>query len=161
MGAKDVLKPYVGSISKAPYLEYQVTVTDTDTLQVAIGILPTQDVNPQRGLRLAVSVDDARPVKLDARRGLVDTFGEYTPQNLKRSKVLKPLPPLNRSLYLCAAGKPMRNEVFDDIRWLDTTFAVDPSKRHHQIRIYLVDPEIVLEKIIVTPDSGAPSNFGK
>lgn len=161
MGAKDVLKPCEGSIGKAPYLEYQVTVTDTDTLQVAIGILPTQDVKPKRGLRLAVSVNDARPVMLDARRGLVDTFGEYTLQNLKRSKVLRPLPPLNRSLYLCAAGKPMRNEVFDDIRWLNTKFAVNPLVRRHIIRVYLIDPEIVLEKIIVNPDNNAPSYFGK
>lgn len=161
MGAKDVARPFGGNIDKAPYLEYQVGVTDTDSLQVAIGILPTQDVNPQRGLRLAVSVDNAKPVMIDARRGLVDTFGEYTPQNLRRSKVLKPLPPLNHSLYLCAVGKPMRNEVFDDIRWLDASFPVDPTRKRHLIRIYLVDPEIVLEKIIVNPDNMAPSYFGK
>ena len=77
-------------------LKYEVELTDEG--HVAIGILPTQDILPARGLRLGVQIDGLPMQVIDARRGLVDTFMEYTPQNLSVSKVLKPLPPRTISL---------------------------------------------------------------
>ena len=62
-------------------------------------------------------------------RGLCRQFKEYTPEHLKNSKVLKPLPPLNRNLYLTVCAKPMRNEIFDNIRWLDASFAVNKDRK--------------------------------
>lgn len=118
-------------------------------------------LNPRRGLRVAVSVDGGEPRVIDARRGLVDTFDEYSPKHLKLSHALKPLPPHNRDLYLTGGGKHMRNEVFDNIRWLDDTFDVDGSSGRHIVRVYLVDPEIVLERVIVNPDNDRPSYFGR
>lgn len=161
MGARDVTRPFDGNWAACPYLEYEVETGDTTRLQVALGILPTQDVNPRRGLRVAVSVDGGEPCVIDARRGLVDTFDEYSPKHLKLSHALKPLPPHNRCLYLTGGGKHMRNEVFDNIRWLDDTFDVDGSSGRHIVRVYLVDPEIVLERLIVNPDNDRPSYFGR
>ncbi len=161
MGARDVTRPFDGNWAACPYLEYEVETGDTTRLQVALGILPTQDVNPRRGLRVAVSVDGGEPRVIDARRGLVDTFDEYSPKHLKLSHALKPLPPHNRDLYLTGGGKHMRNEVFDNIRWLDDTFDVDGSSGRHIVRVYLVDPEIVLERLIVNPDNDRPSYFGR
>ena len=141
-------------------LEYDVE-TDGGTSTFAIGILPTQDIYPARGLRIGVQVNDEPLQVLDARRGLVDEFQEYTPQNLAVSKVLKPLPPRSRlSLSGFVNGKqlPRRNEIFDNLRWLDTSFNL--PKGRHTLKIVMVDPEVVVEQIVVNPDNSNYSYFG-
>lgn len=128
---------------------------------VAIGILPTQDILPARGLRLGVQLDNQPLQTLDARRGLVDTFLEYTPQNLAQSKVLKPLPPLSHlslSGFVDGQQLPRRDEVFDNIRWLEASFKTTPGK--HTLKLIMIDPEIVIEQIVVNPDNNRYSYFG-
>ena len=140
-------------------LEYDITLTDAG--KVAIAILPTQDILPERGLRLGVQVDDLPMQVLDARRGLVDTFAEYTPQNLSVSQVLRPLPPRSRlSLSGFVGGRqlPRRDEVFDNVRWLDATFPVTAGQ--HRLKVVMIDPEVVVEQIVVNPDDGRYSYFG-
>ena len=131
-------------------------------LSIAIGILPTQDVYPARGLRLGVQIDDQPMQTIDARQGLHDEFGEYTPQNLAQSKVLKPLPPHNNLLLSgWKDGRRMlrRDEVFDNIRWLEVNFGnVTPGK--HKLKLIMIDPEIVVESIVVNPDNNRYSYFG-
>jgi len=143
---------------KGATLEYEV---DLSTGQVAIGILPTQDIYPARGLRIGVQLDDQPMQILDARRGLVDTFSEYTKQNLAVSKVLKPLPSrsqLSLSGFVNGSQLPRRNEVFDNLRWLDVSFSTQPGK--HTLKIIMIDPEIVVEQIVVNPDNNSYSYFG-
>ena len=157
IGATDVMKEYPNG--DGPTLEYEVDLAEDG--MVAIGILPTQDIMPARGLRLGVQLDDQPVQTLDARRGLVDTFQEYTPQNLAQSNVLKPLPPQSRlSLSGFVNGHQLirRNEVFDNIRWLDVTFKTTPGK--HVLKLIMIDPEIVIEKIVVNPDDNHYSYFG-
>ena len=157
IGATDVMKEYPNG--DGPTLEYEVDLAEDG--MVAIGILPTQDIMPARGLRLGVQLDDQPVQTLDARRGLVDTFQEYTPQNLAQSNVLKPLPPQSRlSLSGFVNGHQLirRNEVFDNIRWLDVTFKTTPGK--HMLKLIMIDPEIVIEKIVVNPDDNHYSYFG-
>ena len=161
MGAKDVMTEYTDS--NGPVLEYSIeTKTQTaDGPTVAIGILPTQDILPARGLRLGVQIDDQPVQIIDARRGIVDTFSEYTRENLAVSKVLKPLPPRSRlSLSGSVNGRQLqrRDEVFDNLRWLDATFQVDPGK--HTLKLIMIDPEIVVEQIVVNPDNSRYSYFG-
>ena len=143
----------------APRLEYKMYLNQPDKATFCLGILPTQDVNPERGLRIAVSIDNGEPQILDARKGLVDTFTEYTPKNLANSKVLKPLPPLNRDIALVGVGKQRRNEVFDNIRWLDVQLDIN-TPGFHTLKVFMIDPEIVLERIVVNPDNNHPSYFG-
>lgn len=141
-------------------LEYDVE-TDGGTSTFAIGILPTQDIYPAHGLRIGVQVNDEPLQVLDARRGLVDEFQEYTPQNLAVSKGLKPLPPRSRlSLSGFVNGKqlPRRNEIFDNLRWLDTSFNL--PKGRHTLKIVMIDPEVVVEQIVVNPDNSNYSYFG-
>jgi len=141
-----------------PYLEYNVYLSEPGEQTVCIGIKPTQDINPARGLRIAAGIDESSPVILDARRGLVDTFNEYTPSNLANSPNLKALPAKNRSIKLVGNGN-RRTEVFDDLRWLDCKLDVtEPGI--HRLRIYMVDPEVVLEQITINPDNEHPSYFG-
>ncbi|MCF0198933.1 MAG: glycosyl hydrolase 115 family protein, partial [Bacteroidaceae bacterium] len=157
MGAKTVDFLLSGDNMRAT-LEYEV---DMQTKQIAVGILPTQDVNPARGLRLGVQIDDEPMQIIDARRGLVDTFGEYTKQNLAVSKVLKPLPPRSRlalSGFVNGRQLPRRDEVFDNLRWLDASFDVAPGR--HTLRLIMIAPEIVIEQIVVNPDNENYSYFG-
>ena len=139
-------------------LEYEI---DLKTDKVAIGILPTQDIRPERGLRLGVQIDNGPMKIIDARQGMVDTFGEYTPQNLAVSKVLKPLPAPNGLLlsgWYKGKRLPRRDEVFDNLRWLGIPLNVSPGK--HTLRIVMIDPEIVVEQIVVNPDNSHYSYFG-
>ena len=157
MGAKDVMKEYPNGDS--PALEYEIDITDEGC--VAIGILPTQDILPARGLRLGIQIDDQPMQVIDARRGLVDTFSEYTPQNLAVSKVLKPLPQRSRlslSGFVNGRQLPRRDEVFDNLRWLDTKFDVQSGK--HKLKLVMIDPEVVVEQIVVNPDNQRYSYFG-
>lgn len=147
------------SPGKGPYLEYKVFLAKSGKATVCLGILPTQDVYPQRGLRIAIGLDNQEPAVLDARKGLVDTFGEYNRNNLSKSKVLKPLPPVNRNILLTGAGQHRRSDVFDNLRWLDVELDVKEAGMH-TLKVYMVDPEIVLERIVVNPDNKHPSYFG-
>lgn len=159
MGLWPVTAPSAESIASAPCLEYQVYFSHAGKQTVCIGILPTQDVMPERGLRLAYGVDDVVPVTLDARQGFVDVFQEYTPANLKASPTLKPIPPRNNSLALLKGNRFCRNEVFDNLRWLVTEFDIaEPGL--HTFKLYMVDPEIVLEQLVFNPDNAHPSYFG-
>ena len=158
MGAADVMKEWPADGS-GPKLEYDVDLTEEG--KIAIGILPTQDILPARGLRLGVQIDDLPMQVIDARQGLHDEFQEYTPQNLAVSKVLKPLPQRSRlslSGFVNGRQLPRRDEVFDNIRWLDVTFKVTPGK--HTLKLVMIDPEIVVEQIVVNPDNSRYSYFG-
>ena len=163
MGSSNVMAQTSGAT-----LEYDVNLSPlllegVGKATIAIGILPTQDIYPARGLRLGVQIDDQPVQTIDARRGLVDTFLEYTPQNLKRSKLLKPLPPRSRlalSGFWNGRQLPRRDEVFDNLRWLDVTFSdITPGK--HTLKLVMIDPEIVVEQIVVNPDNNRYSYFGR
>lgn len=158
MGIDNVTASSISDPSTGPVLEYDIYTDKNDSLTIAIGILPTQDINPARGLRLGVQIDNDDVKILDARRGLVDTFDEYTPQNLKVSKKLKALPPRGK-LALNGHGRHMRNEVFDNIRWLDASFEMKNSGKH-TVKIVMIDPEIVVERLVINPDNSCYSYFG-
>ena len=145
--------------------QYEIDLANTAEANsqpsVAIGIMPTQDILPARGLRLGIQIDDQPVQVIDARRGIVDTFSEYTPQNLAVSKVLKPLPPRSRlalSGFVNGRQLPRRDEVFDNLRWLDATFTATPGR--HTLKLIMIDPEIVVEQIVVNPDNNHYSYFG-
>ena len=169
MGASDVMKEWPADGS-GPKLEYDIELAPANSqlstfnsqLSVAIGILPTQDIMPARGLRLGVQIDDQPMQVIDARQGFVDTFSEYTPQNLAQSKKLKPLPPHNNLLLSgWKDGRKMlrRDEVFDNLRWLEVKFP-DATPGKHRLKLIMIDPEIVIEQIVVNPDNNRYSYFG-
>jgi hypothetical protein len=159
MGISPVTASPAATPENAARLEYQVYLPQAGNTTFVLGLLPTQDIHPERGLRIAVSIDNQAPVFLDARKGLVDTFSEYTPKNLAQSNVLKALPPVNRELALKAANQQRRDEVFDNLRWLDVSLNVEKAGMH-TFKVFMVDPELVLERIVVNPDNEHPSYFG-
>jgi len=147
------------TVETAPRLEYKVLLSEKGKAKVFLGILPVQDVNPTRGLRIAVALDNQTPQIIDARKGMVDEFKEYTPSNLANSKVLKPLPPLNRDCYLNGSGKERRSDIFDNMRWLDTALEVS-EPGIHTLKIFMIDPEVVIDNIVINPNNRYPSYFG-
>ena len=158
MGSSNVLARS-DTTGRGPVLEYEVNLTAEG--KIALGILPTQDIYPERGLRIGVQLDDQPMQLVDARHGLHDEFGEYTAKNLAQSKVLRPLPSytkLSLSGWWNGRKLPRRDEVFDNIRWIPVTFATTAGR--HTLRVIMVDPEIVLQQIVVNPDNNHYSYFG-
>ena len=149
---------------KGAALEYDFDLkADNDQLTIALGILPTQDVYPARGLRIGVQIDDQPMQIVDARQGLHDEFQEYTAKNLAVSKKLKPLPKEPHfALNGWWNGKKQlrRDEVFDNQRWLAATSTRALKAGKHTVRIVMIDPEIVLEQVVVNPDNSKYSYLG-
>ena len=141
-------------------LEYDINFSRSGKQKLALGILPTNDINPARGLRIGIRVDDGEMQTIDARQGYVDTFNEYTKENIARSKVLKPLPRPASDIYLSGTRQRMRSEVFDNLRWLSIDLDI-PTEGNHTVKVVMIDPEIVVEKLIVNPDNEHPSYHGK
>ena len=141
-------------------LEYDINFSQSGKQKLALGILPTNDVNPARGLRIGVRVDDGEMQTIDARQGYVDTFNEYTKENIARSKVLKPLPRPASDIYLSGSRQRMRSEVFDNLRWLSIDLDI-PTAGNHTVKVVMIDPEIVVEKLVINPDNEHPSYHGK
>ena len=157
MGSSDVMASESGAA-----LEYEFELTEhKDELTVALAILPTQDIYPARGLRIAIQIDDNPVITIDARQGLHDEFKEYTPENLAVSKVLKARPAEpHLALNGWVSGRKMtrRTEVFDNIRWI--TASAKASEGKHTLRVIMIDPEVVLEQIVINPDNNHYSYFG-
>ena len=141
-------------------LEYDINFSQSGKQKLALGILPTNDIKPSRGLRIGVRVDDGEMQTIDARQGYVDTFNEYTKENIARSKVLKPLPRPASDIYLSGSRQRMRSEVFDNLRWLSIDFDI-PTAGNHTVKVVMIDPEIVVEKLVINPDNEHPSYHGK
>ena len=143
-----------------PTLEYDIEFSNSGKNKLALGILPTNDVNPSRGLRIGIRVDNGTMQTIDARQGYVDTFNEYTEENIRRSEVLKPLPEPASDIYLSGYRQRMRSEVFDNMRWLSIDIEI-PSAGKHTLKVVMIDPELVVEKLIVNPDNDHPSYHGR
>lgn len=145
-------------------LEYGFELAqDKQPLTVALGILPTQDVYPARGLRIGVQIDNQPMQIVDARQGFLDTFEEYTARNLAVSKKLKALPKEPKlALNGWWKGKklPRRNEVFDNLRWVTAAPIPALAAGKHTLRIVMIDPEIVLEQVVINPDNSKYSYLG-
>ena len=141
-------------------LEYDINFSQSGKQKLALGILPTNDVNPARGLRIGIRIDDGEMQTIDARQGYVDTFNEYTKENIARSKVLKPLPRPASDIYLSGTRQRMRSEVFDNLRWLSIDLDI-PTAGYHTVKVVMIDPEIVVEKLVINPDNEHPSYHGK
>lgn len=145
-------------------LEYDFELAqDKQPLTVALGILPTQDVYPARGLRIGVQIDNQPMQIVDARQGFLDTFEEYTARSLAVSKKLKALPKEPKlALNGWWKGKklPRRNEVFDNLRWVTAAPIPALAAGKHTLRIVMIDPEIVLEQVVINPDNSKYSYLG-
>lgn len=117
----------------APRLTYPVYLPRAGTYTVTLEIGPVMDFVPDRGMRLAVSFDDAAPQVLDI-------FADR-----------------DRETFL---GPQWWNQFTKDgIRYLRSTHTL-ATAGPHSLTLRMVDPGIVVEKIVIHDAPLPPSYFG-
>jgi hypothetical protein len=104
----------------SPYLEYKMFLTDTDKINVEGVFSPTLNFMPGRGLQYAVSIDDSIPELVT-----------LVPKNFDVS-------------YKSDWAKT----VIENARKSSSSYKID-KRGYHTLKIWMVDPGVVLEKIIV------------
>jgi hypothetical protein len=122
----------------SPRLEYQVLVPQAGEVHVDLITGPTLDFVPGRGIRVAVSFDDQEPQVLDA----------YAKQHVSggNSSVAPPVRDWGRW-------------VTDNARTLKSTHKV-AAPGVHTLKVWMVDPAVVLEKLIIYAGEVPASYFG-
>jgi hypothetical protein len=125
----------------SPCLEYKVLIAQPGDAYVDIITSPTLDFMPGRGLRLAVSFDEQKPQVLDS----FATQGFSDP-----SKRPDPSSPAIRDW-----GKWVR----DNARTLSSTHTIN-EPGVHTLKVWMVDPGVVLQKLVVHRKDVRPSYFG-
>jgi len=126
--ASSVLPP-----NPAPTLEYPIYLPRTGNYEVTLVLGPVMDFVPDRGMRVAVALDDEAPQVLDifADRAAETFLGASWSQRTAR----------------------------DNARYLRSSHKVTASGPH-QLNISMVDPGIVLQKIIISDHRLPESYFG-
>jgi hypothetical protein len=120
------------SLEDAPRLEYPVYFSYAATYQVDLVTSPGLDNYPGRTLAIAVSVDDQAPQ-------IVQVF---TPATAKEETFL---------------GKRHYKNAGDNARIMHVDVRIDAPGRH-DLKITMVDPTIVVQKVIVH-DSALPESY--
>jgi hypothetical protein len=116
----------------SPCLEYRMYLFDTGTVDVDAIVGPTLNFVPGRGLRYAVSFDDEPPQVVT-----------LVPQNYNAQN----------------GNRDWEKSVEDNARFSRTTHSVaEPG--YHTLKIWMVDPGVVLEKLVVSPGGVKPSYLG-
>jgi hypothetical protein len=123
--------------ANSPRLEYQVLVPKAGNIHADLITGPTLNVQPGRGVRVAVSFDDAEPQIIDAFEGQGDgSGGTHSP-----------------------AIKDWSTWVKDNARTLKSTHKIS-NAGVRTLKIWMVDPGVVLEKIIIHTGDVRPGYFG-
>lgn len=130
--AQSVIPP-----ENAPRLEYPVLIPDAGEIYVDLITGPTLKVQPNRGVRIAVSFDDQPPQIIDAFAG----------QSTGGDGVNAP------------AFRDWDRWVMDNARTLRSTHRIaEPGVR--TLKVWMVDPGVVLETVIVRTEPLPRSYFG-
>lgn len=116
----------------APSLEYQMWLTTTGAVTVTTILSPALNFDPQRGVRLAVSFDDEVP------------------------QILTVVP----KGYTAGDGnRDWEESVKDSMRKLKSQHTIAATGAH-TFRVWMVDPAVVVQKIVVDCGGVKPSYLG-
>jgi endo-1,4-beta-D-glucanase Y len=121
MSIMPVTAPSVTPPKDAPYLEYDMYLYDYGNVTVRATVAPTLNFVPGRGLRYAVSFDDQAPQTL-----------EIVPEGFDARN----------------GNREWEESVKDACRVVRSTHTLS-APGHHTLKIWMVDPAVVLEKIVV------------
>ncbi len=116
----------------APHLEYPLYLTSADTAEITLITSPLLNVMPDRDIRIAVSFDDETPVYMV---NVPDKFKVHWSNPAWAQTVVK------------------------QARQTKTTLKIK-SPGNHTLKVWLIDPGVVLEKIIVNTGGLRPSYLG-
>jgi len=127
-----VTAPSVTPPENSPCLEYQMYLFNTGEVEVEAIIDPTLNFVQGRGLRYALSFDDQPPQIVTA-----------VPEN-----------------YTARDGnRDWETTVKDSVRQVKTTFTLAHTG-YHTLKFWMVDPGVVLQKIVVNTGGVKPSYLG-
>ena len=127
-----VTAPSVQPPQDSPRLEYKIYLFNPDKIEVETIVAPTLNFVPGRGLRCAVSFDDQPPQILD-----------IVPKNFNAD---------NRN-------QDWEKSVRDSARIVKSTHTLS-EKGYHTLKVWMVDPGVVLQKLIVNAEGLKPSYLG-
>ena len=116
----------------SPCLEYRMYLFDTGTVDVDAIVSPTLNFVPGRGLRYAASFDDDPPQVVT-----------LVPQNYNAQN----------------GNRDWEKSVEDNARYGRTTHSI-AAPGYHTLKIWMVDPGVVLEKLVVNLGGVKPSYLG-
>jgi hypothetical protein len=118
--------------ANSPCLEYKMFLFYSGDLEVEAIVAPTLNFVPGRGLRFAISFDDQPPQIID----LVP--GKYTAGD---------------------GNRDWENTVKDSVRKVKSTHKL-PEPGYHILKVWMVDPAVVLEKLVINTGKAKPSYLG-
>ncbi len=118
----------------APRLEYSVYLAKPGTYHVDVITSPTLDFRTDNNLGLAVALDDKAP----------DVRYVFTPETRKDQTFL---------------GNAFTENAKNNARTMHFTISADKAGRH-TLKLIMVDPAVVLQKIIIHGADLPPSYFG-
>jgi hypothetical protein len=104
----------------SPALEYDMHVFTPGEASLEIQCLPTQPINAEHGVQLAVSLDDSEP------------------------RII---------------GPAARGSVLESVRRLAETVQI-PKPGHHVLKIWMVDPGVVVDRIVLYTEPSKDSYLG-
>jgi hypothetical protein len=120
----------------APTLEYPVYLPSAGAFEVTLVLGPVQNIAPGRGMRIAVEFDDQAPQVLDI-------FAERAGG-----------PFAGRGPGLLAP----RDVAKDNVHYLRSLHKLT-APGAHMLKVSMVDPAVVVQKIIITPMPGPGGGF--
>jgi hypothetical protein len=132
--ARSVLPP-----RDAPRMEYPVFIAASGEVHVDLVTGPTLNVQPGRGVRIAVSFDDQAPQVLDAFEG--QSYSE----------------PSQRADMTAPPIRDWHEWVTDNARTLKSKHNI-PSPGVHTLKVSMVDPGVVLERLVIH-DGKLPESY--
>ena len=116
----------------SPHLEYEVNVADTGKVKLLVYTAPSIDFTHEKGLWYAISIDDEAPVKVNIDPLIADPRRANGVMEGNSANLIKVL---SSDHYISKPGK-------------------------HTIKYWLVDPSVVLEKIVLDRGGVKPSYLG-
>ncbi len=116
----------------SPHLEYKMYLFSTGRVEVTSIIAPTLNFVPGRGLRFAISFDDEAP------------------------QIVTAVP---KGFFVDNGVRDWEQSVRDNCREIKSTHTID-QPGEHTLKIWMVDPAVALQKIVVNTGGVKPSYLG-
>ncbi|MGY2078805.1 glycosyl hydrolase 115 family protein [Modestobacter sp. SYSU DS0657] len=117
----------------SPHLAYEMHLTTTGPVDVTAYLSPRNDVLPPEGLQYAISIDDAPPQVVDI---IAETGANDTTMN-----------------------RQWQRNTSDNVNRTTTQHVIE-TPGHHVLKFWMVDPTVVLQKLVVDTGGELPSYLG-
>jgi hypothetical protein len=132
MSIQPVTAPSATPPDSSPYLEYELYLFTAGKIAVNSTFAPTLNFVPGRGLRYAVSFDDETPQIIEI---------------------------LSKDFDARNGNREWEESVRNASRTIRSTHQI-PSVGYHKLKIWMIDPAVVLQKIVIDAGGLKPSYLG-